>query len=94
MKDNADAKAGPLRKRDEPVTEIYGPGPEPGSAVGPRLQAYPNGHPAGGKIDGWTVIDVLLHRWHWLVLGGMLCAGLFYLLGSYAIKPKFTASAQ
>lgn len=45
-------------------------------------------------LDVWTALDILVHRWHWLFLGGLLFAGAFFLLGSKFLKPKFTATAQ
>jgi protein involved in polysaccharide export with SLBB domain/uncharacterized protein involved in exopolysaccharide biosynthesis len=41
-----------------------------------------------------VVLDLLLRRWHWLVLGSVLFAGGFFLLGREVVKPKFTASAK
>jgi protein involved in polysaccharide export with SLBB domain/capsular polysaccharide biosynthesis protein len=42
----------------------------------------------------WTVLDLLLHRWQWLLLGSIICGVLFYFAGWRLIKPKFTATAQ
>src|SRR5512140_2549638 len=50
--------------------------------------------PASGKLDAWVILDLLLPRWHWLVLGTVISAAAFYLLGWYVVKPKYTATAQ
>jgi protein involved in polysaccharide export with SLBB domain/capsular polysaccharide biosynthesis protein len=42
----------------------------------------------------WLAMEVLLHRWHWLVLGALIGGAGFYLLASGYVKPKFTAMAQ
>jgi protein involved in polysaccharide export with SLBB domain/capsular polysaccharide biosynthesis protein len=39
-------------------------------------------------------MELLFQRWHWLVLGVLICAAGFYLLASEFVKPKFTAVAQ
>jgi protein involved in polysaccharide export with SLBB domain/capsular polysaccharide biosynthesis protein len=48
----------------------------------------------GPAFDVWTALDVLAQRWHWLLFGAFLFAGLFLVLGFYVVKPKFTATAQ
>ncbi|HLP77578.1 MAG TPA: hypothetical protein VK327_11760, partial [Candidatus Paceibacterota bacterium] len=54
-----------------------------------------NGHSPGSGFDAWTVADVLVHRWHWLVIGGILGCAAFFLLGWLKlIQPKFTATVQ
>ena len=47
-----------------------------------------------GRLDPWLALDLLLRRWHWLALGGLVSAGLFFLLGWHYFKPKYTATAQ
>ncbi|HYG24099.1 MAG TPA: polysaccharide biosynthesis/export family protein [Verrucomicrobiae bacterium] len=57
--------------------------------------AHRNGQAVQGGFDVWTVADILTHRWHWLVIGGILGAAAFFALGwVYLIKPKFTATVQ
>jgi len=53
-----------------------------------------NGHRSQPKVDFWVVIDALTHRWHWLAIGALVFGACFFELGSWYIKPKFTASAQ
>jgi protein involved in polysaccharide export with SLBB domain/capsular polysaccharide biosynthesis protein len=45
-------------------------------------------------IDYWVFIDILARTWKWLVLGGLIFAGGFFLLGKHVVKTKFIASAQ
>jgi protein involved in polysaccharide export with SLBB domain/capsular polysaccharide biosynthesis protein len=40
------------------------------------------------------VLDLVVQRWHWLILGTACGAACFYLLGVQLIKAKFTATAQ
>lgn len=57
--------------------------------------ARTNGHAPAGGFDVWTVADILVHRWHWLIIGAILgCAGFFVLGWLVLIKPKFTATVQ
>ena len=42
---------------------------------------YSNGHAAPKNFDFWTAADIFAHRWHWLVVGGILAAGAFFMLG-------------
>ncbi len=42
----------------------------------------------------WVLLDILAQRWHWLVLGGMVCAAGLFLLSWRYIQPKFTATAE
>jgi protein involved in polysaccharide export with SLBB domain/capsular polysaccharide biosynthesis protein len=55
---------------------------------------HTNGHSKKPPIDAWFVLDVLIRRWHWLLLGSCASAGLFAVLGWHVIRPKFTAAAQ
>lgn len=48
----------------------------------------------GQRLDIWVALELLLQRWHWLVLTSLICAAGFYLLASGFVKPKFTATAQ
>jgi len=53
-----------------------------------------NGH-ASSLLDGWTVLDMMAQRWHWLVVGVILGGAAMFVLGwLVAIKPKFTATVQ
>ncbi len=53
---------------------------------------------AGGRSQGtinlWVFLDLMMQRWHWLAVGGLVGAAGFYLLGWQFVKPKYTASAQ
>src|SRR6266704_4890359 len=58
----------------------------------PQFQA--NGHAPGQILNTWVVLDLVAQRWHWLIIGLVAGAGLFYWLGGHAVKPKFTATGQ
>src|SRR5947209_15315041 len=95
MKDNFDINARSLRKRDDETSETY-IRQENHRSNGNSRNGFPaNGHsssPSG--IDFWVILDLLLARWHWLVLGALCCGGLFFAMGWRVVKPKFTATAQ
>jgi protein involved in polysaccharide export with SLBB domain/capsular polysaccharide biosynthesis protein len=55
---------------------------------------HANGHRSAPKVDFWVVVDALTHRWHWLAIGAIVFGAGFFELGSWYIKPKFTANAQ
>jgi len=80
MKNNSDTNAHPLRKRDDDDSEAH-------------FQEGSN-RPSATGLDAWVVLDLLAQRWRWLVPGGLIGAGLFFLMGWYFIKPKYTATAQ
>lgn len=94
MNQNFENKAGGNRKdkagHDEPF-DTSGP-----ITVG---TAHRKGNSANGQsvrppISAWGAIDMLVRRFGWLLLGGMVSAGLFLFLGWNVVKPKFTADAQ
>src|SRR5262249_44269071 len=45
-------------------------------------------------LNFWTISELLIRRWRWLVVGGLIFGAFFFLLASHKIKPKFTANAQ
>ncbi len=54
-----------------------------------------NGASIATGFDAWTIVDMLTRRWHWTVIGFILGAGVFFVLGwMYLIKPKFTSTVQ
>src|SRR5437879_3737101 len=59
----------------------------------PRPEAH-HAQPSQRPVDMWVFLDIFAHRWVWLILGSLLCAGGFFYLGQRFIKVKFTASAQ
>jgi hypothetical protein len=80
MMENFDADTGPLRKRgDDPPKESFVEARRAPTGGRPPFQA--NGHAPSGRFNLWVALDLLVQRWHWLVLGSVVCAGLFYLLG-------------
>src|SRR5690348_8667581 len=93
MKDNSKANAGPSRRREE--TDAF-PGEEEFRAAMPNASkpGRPQGRPAAQRIGFCSVLDLVLQRWHWLVLGTASGAVLLYLAGVQMIKPKFTAGAE
>ncbi|SPE52714.1 Polysaccharide export protein (fragment) [Verrucomicrobia bacterium] len=94
MNNRQEANGAPLQKRNSGPTEDHSHA-ETVYAVprsGPHING--NGHPAPPRIGFWEVLDLILRRWHWPVLGGIICAGLCFLLGWSRVHPKFTATAQ
>ena len=90
MKDNFDADPPPSRKPDqERKNEHSAPDAAHASAAGSS-----NGAHSTNPLGFWVVVDLLVQRWHWLVIGGFCFAAAFYVLGWYFITPKFTAEAQ
>ena len=43
------------------------------------------------SFDFWIAAEILAHRWHWLIVCGIVFAGGFFTLGWLKIKPNFTA---
>src|SRR5260221_2870473 len=94
MKDNFDLGSPPSRKPNpDGEDDRTGTDARDSGAVG-RAAASSNGHHSTSPLNFWVVVDLLVQRWHWLVIGGLCCAAAFYVLGSYFITPKFTAEAQ
>src|SRR5215471_19948904 len=93
MKDNFDANAGSARKREDlPRENAEG---KPNGAVNRGFGRWAsNGHPPGSMLDFWTISEVLIRRWRWFVVGGLIFGAGFFVLASYKIRPKFTANAQ
>lgn len=89
MKDNAKPNAGSLREDDR-----HTPNESGDSSEAARDAHFSNGSPRPGKFDAWTALDLVTYRWHWVVVGALVCGVGFYLLGWYFIRPKFVASAQ
>jgi protein involved in polysaccharide export with SLBB domain/capsular polysaccharide biosynthesis protein len=93
MNGNSDAREGAFRRGDNPADEHsanHHQKPSPNSTNG----FHANGHRPQPKIDFWVVVDALAHRWHWLAIGAIVFGAGFFELGSWYIRPKFTASAQ
>lgn len=55
---------------------------------------YVNGRSRRKTFDFWTVADIFARRWHWLVVGAIICAGGFFVLGWQHIQPRFIATAE
>lgn len=91
MKDNLNANAGPLGRPNPGAAPEYSAGESPRNG---HSSFQTNGHSPSKPFNMWVALDLLAPRWHWLVLGTILCGGLFYLLGWYVVRPKFTANAQ
>ncbi len=87
--------AGSFHQRDELDTSAAGfHEDESRPANGSHSAVHANGQAASRGITFCSVLDLVLQRWHWLVLGAACGATLLYLLGVQLIKPKFTAWAQ
>ncbi len=46
------------------------------------------------NIDVWLILDMLVCRWHWAVIGALLCAAGIGFTANKLVKPKFTATGQ
>lgn len=90
MKDNSNGSGSSLRRRDEIDGEIPKAAPRPtnGSAANANGQVRPQ------QVTFLSVLDLVIQRWHWLIVGAACGAAGFYFLGLQLIKPKFTATAQ
>jgi len=53
-----------------------------------------NGYHGRKDFDFWSAAEILAHRWHWLIVCGILVAGAFFTLGWFYVQPKFTAVAE
>jgi len=53
-----------------------------------------NGYHRRKDFDFWSAAEILAHRWHWLIVCGILVAGAFFTLGWFYVQPKFTAVAE
>src|SRR5581483_3216690 len=92
MKDNSNASAGAARRREE--TDSAPRAPQDHSQSGNGSSFHRNGHAPEQRLNFLSVLDLVVQRWHWLILGGACGAACFYVLGLQLIKPKFTATAQ
>src|SRR5215468_4726456 len=93
MNDNSDPREGAFR-RGENSAEGHSPNSHPNHAHNSTNGIHTNGNRPNSKVDFWVVVDALTHRWHWLAIGAILFGAGFFELGSWYIKPKFTANAQ
>lgn len=95
MKDNSNVNAGSMRRREEsessPGQPIQDHGRTADRSHG-RYQGNGNARPEGVKL--LSIMDLVLQRWHWLVLGSACGATVLYLLALQFVKPKFTAYAE
>jgi capsular polysaccharide biosynthesis protein len=87
MKDNFDGNGGTSSTGASPGSHSQNP------PAGADQKALGNGHFQARRVDIWVVLDLLAHRWHWLVLGALFGGAGFFMLGKHYVKPKFTASA-
>jgi protein involved in polysaccharide export with SLBB domain/capsular polysaccharide biosynthesis protein len=92
MKETYDGNAGPLRKREPDRYSSDPSGPQAHQA--PDGASHLNGHTRPPTFSFWVIADLLLHRWGMLLFGLVAGSALFYMLGVYAVKPKFSATAQ
>jgi capsular polysaccharide biosynthesis protein len=92
MNDSFDGYSGPQGQSGEKgESNSFDPA---ASFRSPSSGTHVNGHTRAPVLNFWVALDLLTHRWLWIVLGALLCTAGFFLLGSRFIKPKFTASAQ
>jgi protein involved in polysaccharide export with SLBB domain/capsular polysaccharide biosynthesis protein len=93
MNDNSDAREAAFRRGENPAEGNF-PNSHPNHVHNSTNGFHSNGHRSHSKVDFWVVVDALTHRWHWLAIGAILFGAAFFELGSWYIKPKFTANAQ
>jgi protein involved in polysaccharide export with SLBB domain/capsular polysaccharide biosynthesis protein len=93
MNDNSDAREEAFRN-GENSADGRPSNSHPKSSQNSTNGFHANGHRPQSKVDFWVVVDALTHRWHWLAIGAILFGAGFFELGSWYIKPKFTANAQ
>jgi protein involved in polysaccharide export with SLBB domain/capsular polysaccharide biosynthesis protein len=86
MNENFDENAGYSTPRDE--------GRFASRQKAPGATMNGNGHARPKSFDVWTAVEILAHRWHWLVVCGILAAGAFFTLGWFYVQPKFTAVTE
>src|SRR5579864_7791282 len=91
MKDNNDANGGPLRRREGEASDANR---EYYARENGQGRAGANGHTPPASLDAWVFLDLLMRHWLSIVFGSLLCGGLLFALGTYVVRPKFTASAQ
>jgi protein involved in polysaccharide export with SLBB domain/capsular polysaccharide biosynthesis protein len=89
MKENSNVNASASQKQTGDSSTETRPAGRNG-----RPNPYTNGHAQTARLDAWTVLDLLGHRWHWLVLGALIGGAAFYLLGWHFVRSKFTATAE
>jgi protein involved in polysaccharide export with SLBB domain/capsular polysaccharide biosynthesis protein len=94
MNETRQSGSGPVQKRrgnseeDPYITEAH---PTNGASRNGQ-QGSPRQNPH--LLDVWTVLDILARRWGWVVMGFLVSAAAFFVLAEWAIKPKYTATAQ
>jgi protein involved in polysaccharide export with SLBB domain/capsular polysaccharide biosynthesis protein len=95
MKDNSNATTAAFRRREENESSADQGTNESGRVIkgtnGPG-STHGQVRPQGVKL--LSVMDLVLQRWHWLVLGAACGATGLYLAGLQLVKPKFTANAK
>jgi protein involved in polysaccharide export with SLBB domain/capsular polysaccharide biosynthesis protein len=88
MNEQFDSNGDPLHSREEDYSHRRN-----GEAHA-RQQAQPAHNTSASGLDFWTVADLLFQRWHWVIVGGIIGAAIFFELGWKFVKPKFTATTQ
>lgn len=92
MKDNSNGNGNSFRRREEPDPAPHVTTETARATNG--LHQRVNGHSTAQQVSLLSVMDLVVQRWHWLVLGAGCGAAAFYMLGLQVIKSKFTATAQ
>ena len=88
MKDNAKPSADPLRAHE------FSASADPGTSAERENPTRPEEPSASRTFDVWSALDIITLRWHWLIVGSLVFATGFYLLGWYFIRPKFVATTE
>src|SRR5262245_42452137 len=96
MNDHSQPEPGPPANVNGRAQENHVPMPGENPIISglPRNGVHPNGRPQPAHLNLWVAMDLLFQRWHWVVLGVLICGAGFYELASGFVKPKFTAVAQ
>src|ERR1051326_8697484 len=93
MKSNLNVKAGSTNSAEFDSEPVSDRAPRSNTGAQPSYARVTN-NPPERILNTWVVIEMLLQRWHWLIIGMVIGAGCFFLLGGRMVKPKFTATAQ
>ncbi len=94
MNEDYDQNAGPEPQREDGNFSQHQNGASSNTNGNRYSREFPHGKPRPKYFDFWSAADVLARRWHWLVVGGILAAGGFFVLGWSYVQPKFTATAE
>ncbi len=94
MKENDNANAGRTPVPKHVLIDTVTGGNGPNGSFNPSAHPHPGPTGISPSFSIFSALEFLLWRWHWLVLGTVIGAAGFYLLGNHFVRPKFTAFGQ